>query len=141
MTPNKKKSDVHENQDITLKPVSVNVEVTVPTVEAIAKALPPTISIEDKEATAEYIVELLKQQQEAYEEADRKREKEHEEVVKAFDKERKEREKEHEEVVKALDEAREERDKAVKWGHVSFAINCLLALVSIYLGYLAYVVH
>jgi len=52
--------------------------------EVIAEALPPTISIEDREATAEYIVELLKQHDEetrkAFEGERRKREKEHEEL-------------------------------------------------------------
>jgi hypothetical protein len=85
-----------------------------------------------------------KEEKEAFEEDSRKRQKEHVEVVKAFDKERKEREKEHdilkqhdEETREAFEEMRGKRDEAVKWGRISFAINCFLALVSIYLGYLA----
>jgi hypothetical protein len=98
------------------------------TAEAIAEALPPTISIEDKEATAEYIVKLLKQQKEEirkeFEEKRRKREKEHEEVVKALDEEREGRKTEHEEAVKW-------NKGAVKWRRISIAfavISVLLAL-------------
>jgi flagellar biosynthesis/type III secretory pathway M-ring protein FliF/YscJ len=124
--------DDEKEPDIERTPKDVIVDA--PTAEAIAEALPPTISIEDRKTIAELTLEILKQHDEetrkAFEEERRKREKEHEEVVKAFEEEREDREKEHSE--------------AVKWRRRSFAfavISCFLAFVSIYLGYLALLVR
>jgi len=109
-------SVIHKRSDET---IILNV-----TEETIAEALPPTVSIEDRKTIAEQTFDIIKQQKEAFEEENRKREKEHEEVVKAFGKERKAREKEHKE--------------AVKWRRISIAVTVFFGSISIYLGYLLY---
>jgi hypothetical protein len=95
-----------------------DVTVYLPTVEAIAEALPPTISREDKEASAERLLEMMTRFEEetrnAFEKEREASEKEHKAVVKAFEEERRKREKEHAVVLKALDDEKEGRTTSLR---------------------------
>jgi hypothetical protein len=105
MPDNEKEPEI----EMTRKDVIIHV----PTVEAIAEALPPTVSIEDRNTIAKQTLETLT--------------KHDEETRRALEEERSNREIEHEEVV--------------KWRRISIAITVLLGSISIYLGYLALVVR